>query len=325
MAFYWTKYSNWHKIRQLLEEARMRVIITGGSGLIGRALAGDLVGRGHEVIVLSRDPLRHGKTLPPGIRLEAWDGATARGWGDLVEETGAIVNLAGENLSGGRWTTVRKQALLESRLNPGRAISEAVAQATRKPGVVIQASAVGYYGIHQDEVITEQAAQGKDYLADLVGKWEASTSAVEQYGVRRVITRSGVVFSMQGVTLPRLVLPFRFFVGGRLGSGRQWLSWIHIEDEIAGIRYLIEHPDASGVFNLTSPNPLTNSSLAQILGRVMKRPSIMPVPAFALRVLFGEMAMIVLDGQRVIPERLLKHGFVFRYAETEAALKALLR
>lgn len=302
----------------------MRVIITGGSGLIGRALAGNLSNQGYEVIILSRNPEKQDRRLIPGVRLEAWDGVSARGWGHLVDGADAIVNLAGENLAQGRWTAARKKALLESRVNPGRAVSEAIAQASHKPGVLIQASAVGYYGPRQDEVITEQAPQGKDFLADLVGRWEASTSEVEVAGVRRVITRSGVVLSMQGSALPRMVLPFRFFVGGRLGSGRQWFPWIHIDDEVAGIRYLIEHQDISGVVNLSAPNPLTNAGFARVLGRVMRRPSFFPVPAFVMRLLFGEMATVLLDGQRVVPQRLMDSGFVFRYPEAESALRALL-
>lgn len=302
----------------------MRVIITGGTGLIGRALAASLAGDGHEVIVLSRDSRRH-TDLPAGVQVERWDGRTAAGWGPLADGADAIVNLAGENIGAARWTAERKERIRRSRLDAGRAVVEAVAAAGRKPRVVIQASAVGYYGPRGDEELSEEAPPGEDFLALLCVEWEASTAAVEAQGVRRAVIRSGLVFSTAGGSLPRLLLPFRFFVGGPLGSGRQWYSWIHIADEVAAIRFLIANEAARGPFNLCAPNPLTNAELARVIGRVMGRPSFLPTPAFALRLAFGEMAAAVLTGQRVVPARLLQLGFSFRFPTAEAALRDLLR
>ncbi len=302
----------------------MRVIITGGTGLIGRALAASLASDGHEVVVLTRHP-QHVSGLPAGARAERWDGATLAGWGHLADGAGAIVNLAGENLGASRWSAERKRRILSSRVNAGQAVLAAVRSAERKPAVLIQSSAVGYYGPRGDEIITERSAPGTDFMAQVAVQWEASTEPVESLGVRRAIIRSGVVLSMAGGALPRLVQPFHFFVGGRLGSGKQWFSWMHIDDEVRAIRFLIDDAQASGPYNLTAPDPVTNATLARTVGHVLGRPALFPVPAFVLRLLFGEMATTVLDGQRVAPERLAGLDFAFRYPVLEPALRDLLR
>jgi uncharacterized protein (TIGR01777 family) len=301
----------------------MRTIITGGTGLIGRALAANLAADGQEVILLSRAPGRV-TDLPGGVRAEGWDGRTAEGWGALADGAHAIVNLAGENIAAGRWTAERKHRIRESRVNAGQAVVQAVEAARDKPKVVIQVSAVGYYGPGGDEEITEETPPGDDFLARVTTEWETVTAPVEAMGVRRAIVRSGVVLSLAGGAFPRLLLPFKFFAGGRLGSGRQWFPWIHISDEAAAIRFLIEDPGASGPFNLAAPNPLTNADFSRVLGRVLGRPAWMPTPAFALRLAFGEMATVLLDGQRAVPRRLLDMGFTFRFPEAEAALRDLL-
>ncbi len=306
----------------------MRVIITGGTGLIGRALAASLAADGHEVIVLSRAPER-AASLPAGVRAERWDGVSAAGWGGLADGDVpggvAIVNLAGENLGEGRWTAERKARFLTSRLNAGQAVVEAIRAAGTKPAVLIQSSAVGYYGPHGDEPVTERTSAGADYLGRLAVQWEASTQEAEALGVRRPVIRTGVVLSARSGALPRLMLPFRFFAGGPLGSGRQWIPWIHLDDEVRAIRFLIERPEASGPFNLCAPNPVTNREMAQTLGRVLGRPAFFPVPALALRLMLGKMATVVLDGQRELPQRLLDLGFTFRFPNLQPALKDLVR
>ena len=306
----------------------MRIIITGGSGLIGRELTASLAADGHEVIVLSRSPERI-SSLPHSARAEKWDARTADGWGHLADGAGAIVNLAGENLAGSgffptRWTPERKRLIRESRLQSGQAIVQAVEAAASKPSLVIQSSAIGYYGVHGDETLTEEAAPGNDFLAKLAMEWEASTEPVESMGVRRAIIRTGIVLSMEGGALQRLLLPFKLFAGGPMGNGRQWYSWIHIKDVMHAIRFLIETPEVEGVFNLTAPNPLTNAALARVIGQVMKRPSFLPVPGFALRLMFGEVATVVLDGQRVLPNHLEALGFTFEFPEAKGALRDLL-
>ncbi len=307
----------------------MRVIISGGTGLIGRALAADLAAAGHEVLVLSRNP-DQARGLPPGVRAVAWDARTAAGWGHLVDGAGAIVNLAGSNLAGSglipaRWTEKRKRTIRDSRLDAGRAIVDAVRGAAHKPDVVVQSSGVGYYGERGDEILDETAAPGRDFLARLAAdEWEPSTAAVEEMGVRRVILRSGAVLDPREGALPRLVLPFRFFVGGPLGTGRQWLSWIHLADEVAAIRFVIDDPAACGVYNLSAPEPVTYARVARTLGRVLHRPSFFRVPGPILRLALGEVASVVLVGQRVVPRRLLEQGFRFRFSELEPALRDLL-
>lgn len=301
----------------------MRVIITGGTGLIGRALAADLAQEGHEVIVLSRNPER-APHMPAGVQAQRWDGRTGEGWAHLADGADVIVNLAGENLAAGRWTAERKQRIRESRLNAGRAVVEAVRAAAQKPRVLIQASAVGYYGPRGDEEIPEDSTPGSDFLAETSVAWEASTAAVEQWGVRRPVIRTGVVLSTHGGALPRMLPPFRLGVGGPLGSGKQWFPWIHIADEVGAIRFLIETEEATGPYNLTAPGPVTNAGFARALGRVLRRPAFMPVPAFVLRLLFGEMATVLLDGQRAVPRRLLEAGYRFRFTDIEDALRDLL-
>ncbi|MBZ0290640.1 MAG: TIGR01777 family oxidoreductase [Anaerolineae bacterium] len=308
----------------------MRVIITGGTGLIGRALVNSLAKEGHEIIVLSRN---QNKTsgLPTGVRVVEWDSYSAKGWGELADGAGAIVNLGAENIAGvgfppKPWTAARRKRILESRLNGGHAVVEAVRAAANKPGVVIQASAVGYYGPRGAEDVTEDTPPADDFLANVCKAWEASTAEVEQMGVRRCVMRSGGIFSTQGGMLPYLALPFRMFVGGKIGSGDQQVSWIHIDDEVAAIKYLINTPTASGVYNVTAPAQLTNAQMAKVLGRVLKRPSGFPTPAFPIKLAFGELGeKLILTGQRAVPKRLQESGFSFHYPEAEGALKDLFQ
>jgi uncharacterized protein (TIGR01777 family) len=308
----------------------MRILITGGSGLIGRALTRNLTSDGHQVIILSRSP-EQVVDLPPGARAERWDGRTADGWGYLADGADAIVNLAGTNIAGQgffptRWTEKRKRMLRDSRLNAGLAVVGAVEQASVKPGVVIQASGVGYYGFRGDEKVTEDTAPGDDFLARLAcDDWEPSTAPVEEMGVRRAVIRSGAVLDDQEGALPRLLLLVRLFLVGPMGSGKQWFPWIHIEDEARAIRFLIDNEQARGPFNLTTPNPLTNAGFAKVLGRVLGRPSFVPIPGFAMRLLVGEVANVLLEGQRAIPARLLGLGFQFRFPDAESALRDLVK
>jgi uncharacterized protein len=301
----------------------MHVVITGGSGLLGRRLAANLAADGYEVVLLSRSPERV-SLLPEGVRAVGWNGRTIDGWGHLAEGAAAIINLAGESLAGGRWTEERKEKIVRSRTDAGAAVVEAVRGAMSKPEIVIQVSGVGFYGPHDDEMLAEGDGPGKDFGAQVCVQWEAATAPVEALGVRRAVIRTGVVLSPKALALRRLALPYRFFVGGPLGSGRQWFSWIHIADYIAGVRFLMEHSGASGAFNLSAPGPLSNADFGKALGKVMGRPSWIPVPAVALRLFFGEMASVLLEGQRVAPSRLLHLGFRFRFPDAESALRDVL-
>ena len=264
----------------------MKIVITGGTGLIGSALVASLAQDGNQVWILSRNPQSSIEKLPAGVKIAQWDGRTANGWGHLVDGADAVVHLAGESIAGEsmsalifkRWTPERKERLLNSRVEGGKAVVEAIEMAKVKPAVLVQASAVGYYGSRGDEVLTEESSAGDDFLARICQAWEASTAAVEPMGVRRVIIRSpGVVMSTAGGAFPYMLLPFRLFVGGPLGSGKQWFSWIHMKDEVKAIRFLIDRPAATGAFNLAAPQATTNAEFSKILGKVMSRPSFIPV------------------------------------------------
>ncbi|MCL4544276.1 MAG: TIGR01777 family oxidoreductase [Chloroflexi bacterium] len=300
----------------------MRVIITGGSGLIGRALAASLAASSHEVIILSRSATA--VDLPVGVRTLRWDGRTGRGWASEIDGTTAIVNLAGAGIAERRWTPDRRREILQSRVHAGKAVVEAVSQALAKPHVVVQSSAVGYYGPQKASEVTEENPPGSDFLAEVCVAWEGSSAAVEAQGVRRAIIRTGIVLSTRGGALPRLLLPFKLFAGGPVGSGQQWYPWIHLADEVLAIRHVIEHEESSGPYNLCAPTPVTNAQLSRIIGQTLGRPSFFPTPGFALRLIMGDMSTVVLDGQRAVPKRLLAEGFQFRFPTAEAALRDLL-
>lgn len=307
----------------------MQIIITGGTGLIGRASVASLVKDGHGVTILSRraEPV---PGLGSKVQFVQWDGQTAKGWGHLANDADAIVNVAGESIGGTgliptRWTEERKRRILESRTNAGKAIVETLKAVTGKQPALIQSSAVGYYGPTGNAEITEVWPAGNDFLAKVCVQWEASTQPVVALGVRRVVIRTGLVLTPQGGVLPRLMLPFKLFAGGPLGSGKQWYPWIHLDDEIRAIRFLIETPAATGAFNLTAPMPVTNHELSHVLGKVMQRPAFIPAPAFALQLVLGEMSTLVLDGQRAIPTALAKVGFKFVFSDAESAVRNMLR
>ena len=302
----------------------MRIVIPGGSGLIGRALCEELAAPGNDVVVLSRQPDAVAG-LPAGARAERWDGRSTEGWQALADGADAIVNLAGENIGAGRWTPRRKQRIRQSRLDACRAVVEACEAASRRPRVLVQASAVGYYGPRGNEPVGEDSPPGEGFLAEVCRDWEAATVRVEELGIRRAVVRTGIVLSTRGGALPRMLLPFRLFVGGPLGNGRQGFPWIHVADEARALRFLVESAGAAGVYNLTAPNPPDNRGFCRALGLVQRRPSWLPAPAFALRLMLGEMATLLLDGQRAAPRRLLEAGFDFRYGEAESALRQLLR
>lgn len=308
----------------------MKIIITGGTGLIGRQLAPHLLAAGHDVIIFSRQPLAHTGRWPDGIQLKGWNPGATAAWAHWLDGADAVINLAGESIAGTgtlphRWTDARKQRILDSRVQAGRALVSAMQAAAKKPSVFIQASAVGIYGqTNADTELPEDSPPGDDFLGQTCQDWEASTAAVEAMGVRRVIIRTGIVLSNEGGPLPLMLLPFRFFAGGRLGDGRQWLPWIHMDDEIAAIHFLLQNQAASGPFNLCAPHPLTNKEITALIARVLRRPAALPIPAVALRLLLGEIATLVVDGQRALPTRLQELGFQFKYPEATYALQDLL-
>lgn len=302
-----------------------RVVIAGGTGLIGLALARRLAASGREVVLLSRSAAAgsSGPALPPGCRLAGWDGRSADGWLELAAGAAAIVNLAGESIAGGRWNAARKARIVDSRRQATAAVLAAIAQAKKPPRALVQASAIGYYGDRAEELLPESAAPGEGFLAETAREWEAASLPAEGFGVRRVVARTGVVLARAGGAFPKMALHFRLGAGATLGSGRQWMSWIHLADESAALELLIDHPAARGAFNLTAPAPVTQAAFARALAAALHRPLFARAPAFALRALLGEMADLVLASQRVVPQGLLDLGFGFRYPTLEAALAEL--
>ncbi|MFL2651211.1 MAG: TIGR01777 family oxidoreductase [Anaerolineales bacterium] len=307
----------------------LHILISGGSGLIGQELTYGLLKLGHTVSILSRKPQE--VSVPDQVNVIAWDARTLSGWEQEIEKTDAVVHLAGESIAGSglfglfpqRWTPYRKELISKSRIESGQVLSKAIEGAQNKPQVFIQASAIGYYGPSDAQIITESESQGTDFAARVCQSWESS-SAVIGVGVRRIVARFGLPLSIKGGFLPRVLFPYKMFVGGPIGNGKQYYSWIHMDDTVQSLIYLIENEENSGVFNITAPNPVTNSEFGRKLGDTIKRPHWMPVPGLAFRALFGEVADVVVTGQRVIPERLEKAGFSFRYPNIEKALQNTL-
>ena len=309
----------------------MRVIGTGGTGFIGRARTPLLLARGHEVAVPSRDPVRAARLFGGRVLATAWDGSAPGPRAALLATApgpSALVNLAGENIAAGRWNAARRAAILVSRLAAGRACAAAVRLSASPPEVLIQGSAVGYYGVRpsaQGAVLHEDSPAGDGFLAEVCREWEASSAGVEDAGVRRAVARTGVVLGPGGA-LTKMLPPFRAFLGGPPGGGRQWVSWVALADEAAALAFLLENPTASGPFNLTAPAPCTMAELCAALGRSLGRPSWLPVPSLALRLALGRMAdETVLSSQKVQPARLLALGFEFAYKEVASAVSQALR
>jgi uncharacterized protein len=304
------------------KEGQMHILVPGGTGLIGNAFTKALVAAGDEVWVLSRSPEK--VRAPAGVKVFRWDGKTPQGWEHLLEQADAIVNLSGENLAASPWTSERKRIILTSRVDTGQAIVAALNNISHRPALLMQASAVGYYGPGDDRILDEASPAGQDYLGQICIQWEASTQPVESLGIRRVVIRSGLIQTSAGGMLPRLLLPFRLFVGGPLGNARQWWPWIHLQDEVDAMVFLLKNPAAQGAYNLTAPEPVRMAAFGKTLAKVLHRPYWFPVPAFGLKLLLGEMSKIVLEGQRAVPRRLQDLGYHFRFTQLEPALKDLL-
>lgn len=301
----------------------MNVLIAGGTGFIGSALTQSLLADGHKVWALTRTPDR--VRLSAGAQAVGWDGRTLGGWLDVFSQMDAVVNLVGENVGQWPWTTERKRRIRNSRVEAGAALANAFQKASRRPAVLIQASGVGYYGPCGSEPISETSPAGSDFFASVAADWEASTRIVDSLGVRRVVIRTSLALDARGGILPLMALPVRLFLGGRLGNGKQGVSWIHIVDHVRAVRFLLENEKAMGAFNLSAPNPLSNADFMAALAKALGRPYWFPIPAFALRLALGEMSTLLLDGQYAIPQRLVNLGFTFKYETASEAFKALFK
>jgi uncharacterized protein (TIGR01777 family) len=303
----------------------MRVVITGATGFIGKSLCERLSGR-YEIVGLSRNAEKAERQLGGLAKVVQWEAGRKGDWEREIDGAYAVVNLAGENIGSGRWTKAKKARILDSRIDAANALVEAVGRVKNKPKVLIQTSAVGYYGPRGDERLDDNSAAGSGFLSDVCRQVEAAARKVEQAGVRYVAIRTGLVLGLSGGALPKMMLPFKSFLGGHAGRGEQWLSWISLEDETAAIEFLIENEQLSGPFNLTAPNPVTAKQFAKTLGRVLKRPACLPAPAFVLKILLGQMAEeLLLKGQRVLPKRLVEAGFEFNEKTLQEALLAIFK
>jgi uncharacterized protein len=293
----------------------MKIVIAGGSGFIGESLVRRLLIRGDDVAVLTRNPnkVRAGRAIE-------WDAKNQGAWTSEAGQAEAIVNLAGENIGEGRWTESRKKRLIDSRLNATRALVEAVRKGGGRP-LFINASAIGYYGTRGDEELNESGTKGGGFLADLSARWEEEARAVADYA-RLVILRFGVVLAGDGGALAKMALPFKLGAGGRVGSGQQWMSWVDREDVLRMIEWVLTRDETHGVYNVTAPAPVRNDEFTKSLGKVLRRPAMMPAPAFALRLAFGEMAdEVLLGGQRVVPAHAVAEGFTFSFRDIESSLR----
>jgi uncharacterized protein (TIGR01777 family) len=291
----------------------MRVLLTGGTGFIGGAVAHALRSAGHDVTIVSRHP---GYVPAKSI---AWDGV-----GAAMAETDAVVNLAGESLAAGRWTPARKTSIVASRVDATRAIVQAIAASPRRPAVLVNASAVGFYGARGDEALDESAAPGNDFLASVCRRWEAAAWEAKAYDVRVAALRFGVVVGPGGGALAKMLIPFRLCLGGPIGGGRQWMSWIHRDDAVGLVLAALERDAYAGPVNATAPAPVRNRDFAKALGQVLHRPAVLPTPGFALRLALGEMADMLLTGQRVVPAGATTAGYAFKHPSLAGALAAAI-
>jgi len=301
----------------------MKIAITGATGFVGRRLVERLQTE-HQVLVLTRNSTKARKIFSsPNVEIVTYTPTVSGSWQQALFGCDAVVNLAGEAIGEGRWTPERKQEILNSRQLSTQKIVEALANANPKPTVLVNASAIGYYGTSETAQFNENSPKGSDFLAQVCQTWEAEAEKVKAFGVRLVILRFGIVLGMGGA-LGKMITPFKLFAGGPIGSGKQWFSWIHREDVCSLIIQALTNAQMEGVYNATAPNPVRMTDLCRTMGEVMNRPSWLPVPNFAIEALLGDGAIVVLEGQQVIPNRTLTTGFKFQYPDLKPALAEIL-
>jgi uncharacterized protein (TIGR01777 family) len=297
----------------------MTIVLTGASGFVGKKLVRDLSAAGHDLRILGR----HRGSLPAAVRFATWDGIAGEPPMESLDGADAVIHLAGEPVAQ-RWTPEAKRRIAESRSKGTRNLVSALARMPRPPEVLVSASAVGYYGAREEEELTESSAPGAGFLPDVCIDWEAAAGRASDAGIRVVELRTGIVLGADGGALKQMLPPFRMGVGGPLGSGRQWMAWIHIDDLVRLIAFAVENRGASGALNAVAPEPVRNADFTRALGRVLHRPAFMPGPAFALKLLYGEMAGMLLGSQRVMPEKTLASGFHYQHPSLEEALRNVL-
>jgi uncharacterized protein len=300
-----------------------KVILTGATGLIGKNNASKLIQRGDEVTIFTRSVDKAKRIIPNAAEYVFWN-SERDDWQPKLESKDAVIHLAGENVMAKRWNEEHKKNIYNSRVDSTRILVKTIENAVDKPKVFISASAIGYYG-NSEESVSEKSNSGKGFLSEVVRSWEKETNEVDRLGVRRVNIRIGIVLDKYEGALEQMITPYKFFIGGPLGSGKQWFPWIHIDD-VAGIfLFALDNENVYGILNAVSPNPLRMNEFCRTLGAVMNRPSLFKVPAFVLKIIFGEGADVLLGGAKVIPERTIELGYIFNFVEVEKALKNLLK
>jgi len=301
----------------------VRVTVVGGSGFIGSKLVAALRQRGDEVTVTGRSAVTLAKRFGEGVGRVEWDPVQGPPPAEALEGCDGVINLAGESVASGRWTKARRERIRASRVEGTRHLVAALAAASDKPKVLVNASAIGYYGDAAHRALHETSANASDFLAEVCAAWEGEASKARAAGVRTAIARFGVVLGREGGAYPLMSRPFRLFVGGPIGLGRRWISWIHLDDVVGLLLHLLDTPTADGVFNGTAPQPVSNAEFTKELAAALKRPALFPVPPLALKLLLGGFAAVVLSSQRVLPMRTLASGYAFRYPTLRGALEGL--
>jgi uncharacterized protein len=301
------------------------LIITGATGFLGKKLVNDLRSDGYEITVFSRDINKAKSEVPSADAVVEWDYKKPEEWFEHVDGKYGIIHLAGANLGSKRWTEEYKKILYDSRIDSSRSLVRAIKKSNKKPEVLISASAVGYYGERGEEVLTEDSPPGNDFLADLCKDWEDEVNKAAELGVRTVTVRTGVMLSKDEGALERMLLPFKLFVGGPLGNGDQWFPWVHLNDIINIYRFILDNPNVDGAVNASSPIPVKMKAFASILGEVLHRPALFPVPKFALKIAAGEVADYITESQRVIPKKLEENNYEFEFVEVKEALEDILK
>ena len=303
----------------------MKVIVAGGSGFIGSEVIRKLLVSKHQVVLLSRKPVGVRSGYNESLQIVQWDGKTVGSWSKFIDGADAVINLSGENIAARRWSPKQKARLISSRINSTRAIILSISKTSKKPRILINASAVGYYGNFGNGDVAETQIQGEGFLSELCEQWEGEALHAKKYGLRVVLLRIGIVLEPSGGALRKMLLPFQLFIGGPLGSGKQWFPWIHRDDVVNIIMFAIENDALLGAVNVSSPSPVTMKEFARSLGRVIGKPSWLPIPSLILKFVLGEMSQMSLGGRRIIPKKLLDNGFVFQYPDLDKALKSLMK